>query len=89
MILPFHFSSIMFPRKSFKFSITYLRPSFFLPHPNLATLANFWKSLTLSGAKIKISPFFSFFDQTEEWQKNQAYRDKTHINIALARHSVY
>ena len=68
----------------------YLRPSFLLRHLNLATLANFWKSLNLSGAKIKISLFFfSFFDQKGEWQKNQAYHDKTQINIALARHSVY
>ena len=41
----------------------------FFRHLNLATLANFWKSLNLSGAKIKISLFFSFFDQTGEWQK--------------------
>ena len=41
----------------------------FLRHLNLATFANFWKSLNLSGAKIKISLFFSFFDQTGEWQK--------------------
>ena len=65
-----------------------LRPSF-LHHLNLATLANFWKSLNLSGAKIKISLFFSFFDQTGEWQKNQADHDKTQINIALALHSVF
>ena len=36
---------------------------------NLETLANFWKSLNLSVAKIKVSLFFSFFDQTGEWQK--------------------
>ena len=36
----------------------------FLRHLNLVTLANFWKSLNLSGAKIKVLLFFSFFDQT-------------------------
>ena len=45
----------------------YLRPSFLLRHLNLATLANFWKLLNLSCAKIKISLFFSFFDQTGNW----------------------
>ena len=52
--------------------IFYLRPSFFWRHLNLATLVNFWKSLNLSGAKIKISLFFSFFDQTGEWQKKSS-----------------
>ena len=47
---------------------SYLRSSF-LRHFNLATLANFWKSQNLSGAKIKILLFFSFFDQTGQWQK--------------------
>ena len=37
--------------------MNYLRPSF-LCHLNLATSANFWKSLNLSGAKIKILLFF-------------------------------
>ena len=43
----------------------YLRPSF-LRHLNFATLANFWKSLNLNGAKIKISLFFFHFSTKRE-----------------------
>ena len=59
----------------------YLGPSFFLRHLNLATLANFWKSLNLSGAKIKISLFFSFFDLTGEWQKKIKHSTTKHRSI--------
>ena len=38
----------------------------FLRHLILATLANFWKSLNLSGAKIKISLFFFIFSTKRE-----------------------
>ena len=44
------------------------RPSF-LCHLNLATLANFWKLLNLSGAKIEISLFFHFSTKQENDKK--------------------
>ena len=41
----------------------------FLPHLNLVTLANFWKLLNLSGAKIKILLFFHFSTEWENGKK--------------------
>ena len=49
----------------------------FLRHLNLATFANFWKSLNLSGAKIKISLFFHFLTKRENGKKSSISRQNT------------
>ena len=64
---------------------TYLGPSF-LRHLNLATLANFWKSLNLSGAKIKMSLFFHFSTKRDNGKKIKRITTK-HRSI-LRQHNI-